>query len=184
MAIDTSTINIDFEVVRTKSCKFLKVLDLSHWANAQEDVAYISITTPGSTTPITFILKKGAINIFNAANLQLSDITDYSVLPAIPDGIYEISISECVNDPQAVTHYHLQDCLIRCALIKKLISIDLICEPCRKELLKEIQEIMLFLDGAQAQTDNCNVKKAMEYYRRAQTLLDRITDSSSPCSNC
>ena len=71
-------------------------------------------------------------------------------------------------------------------LSRKLLAVDLNCEPCKKDLLKEIQDIWLFLDAAQAQTDQCNPNKAMEYYRKAAVLLDRISDSgnSYPCNNC
>ena len=181
--IDTSVVHIEFEVLRTNSCKSLKILDLSNWANAQNDPAYIEITTPGSTKSVTHIFQKGRPNIFNVVNLNLSDVIDYSSLTALPDGMYKIIVSQCANDPLAVTQYHLQDCQLRCSIARKLIAVDLTCTPCRQELLKEIQEIMLFLDGAQAQTDRCNVNKAMEYYQRARTLLDRITDVNENC-NC
>lgn len=185
MAIDTSITNIDFEVLRTNTCKTLKVLDLSHWTSSDTYAAYISILTPGSTRPIIHIFQKDTINRFNTNNLELSDVTDYSTLGALPDGIYTITLQRCLDDTKIVTKYHLQDCQIRCQIARKLISVDLTCTPCRKELLKEIQDIMLFLDGAQAQTDLCNVNKAMEYYQRASTLLDRITDTNSTgCKNC
>lgn len=186
MALDTSVVNIDFEVLKTNTCKVLKVLDLSHWATAELEPAYISILTPGATVPVIHIFQKNAISKFNTNSLELSDVTDYSHLGLLPDGIYTITVQRCLDDVKSVTKYHLQDCQIRCQIARKLISVDLTCTPCRKELLKEIQDIMLFLDGAQAQTDLCNVNKAMEYYQRANTLLDRITDSSSTsrCTNC
>lgn len=184
MAIDTSVVRIDFEVARTNSCKSIKVLDLSHWASAQDDAAYIEILTPGSTKAVTHIFKKDKLNIFNVSNLNLSDIKDYSTLTSLPDGMYQITVLQCQNDPLAVTKYHLQDCQIRCQIARKLIAVDLTCEPCRVDLLKSIQEIMLFLEGAQAQTDVCNVNKAMEYYRRAQTLLERISDTNGSDCSC
>ena len=76
------------------------------------------------------------------ANLGLSDVKDYSSLTNLPDGIYTITIERCQDDPKATTKYHLQDCNIRCAIVKKLIAIDLICAPCRKELLEKIQDVL------------------------------------------
>lgn len=185
MAIDTSLIHIDFEVFKTNTCKVLKVLDLSNWASATEDAAYIEILTPGSTIPVTHIFQKNRLNIYNSNNLGLSDVTDYSLLAPLPDGIYTLTALQCQNDPLAKTRYHFQDCQIRCQVARKLIAVDLTCEPCRKELLKEIQDITLFLDAAQAHADVCNVKKAMELYRRASTALNRISDDTSGgCSNC
>lgn len=181
--IDTSFVHIDFEVLVTKSCKALKILDLSHWANSLNDGAYIEITTPGSTVPITHVFQKEGINIFNVVNLNLSDVVDYSSLTAIPDGMYKITVLQCAGDPGAKTQYHLQDCQLRCSITKKLISVDLTCDSCKDELLRNMQEILLFLDGAQAQTSKCNVNKAMEYYQRAVTLLDRITETKENC-NC
>lgn len=184
MALDTSAVNIDFEVLRTNSCKSLKILDLSHWANAQDDAAYIEITTPGQVNPVTHVFQKGKLNVYNTSNLNLSDVQDYSFLGALPDGIYKITLLQCQDDPLAVTKYHLQDCQIKCQVARKLIAIDLTCTPCRKELLSQIQDIMLFIEGAQAQTDKCNVNKAMEYYQRAVKLLDRITDTTDSGCNC
>lgn len=185
MAIDTSIINIDFEVLNTNTCKILKVLDISNWASAVDDAAYIEILTPGATTPVVHVFQKGKINIFNTNNLGLSDVSNYSYIGPLPDGIYTITVLQCQDDPLAVTKIHLQDCQIRCKVARKLISVDLTCDPCRKDLLKEIQDIMLFLDAAQAQADLCNVNKAMEYYSRASTLLSRISDSNNHnCNNC
>lgn len=186
MAIDTSVVHLDFEVLNTNTCKALKILDLAHWASAEDDAAYIQIVTPGQVTPVTHIFQKGKVNIFNTVNLNISGIVDYSSLGPLPDGMYKITLLQCENDPLAVTKYHLQDCQIRCRIARKLITVDLNCDPCRKGLLEEIQDIMLFLDGAQAQTDKCNVNKAMEYYRRAALLLERISDTpTNPgCLNC
>lgn len=160
-------------------------MDCSNWSIAEEDVAYISILTPGSITPVTNVFSKHQINQFNAINLGLTDASNYLNLPVLPDGIYEITVMRCQDDPKGVTKYHFRDCLIRCQLSRKLLALDLNCEPCKKELLKHIQDIWLFLDAAQAQADMCNANKAMEYYRRAATLLDRISDSgSSSCGDC
>lgn len=186
MAVDTTAVYIDFEVLKTNSCKSLKVLDMSNWSIAESDGAYISILTPGNTKPINHVFQKNQINSYNVVSLNLSDIVDYSSLTPLPDGIYTISLMRCLDDPNEVTKYWLQDCQIRCQVARKLISVDLICTPCRKELLKEIQDIILFLDAAQAQTDSCNVSKAMEYYRYASTLLERISESGSTtsCKTC
>ncbi len=186
MAIDTSVVNIDFDIIRTNSCKSIRVLDLSHWANAQDDAAYIEIVTPGNIKPVTHVFQKDTSNVFNNSNLNMSDVKDYSYLGALPDGMYKFTVLQCQDDPYAVSKYFLQDCVLKCKIARKLISVDLTCEPCRKELLRDIQEIMLFMDAAQAQADKCNVNKAMEYYRRALLLLDRITDNpdNAGCINC
>jgi len=178
-------VNIDFEVLKTKNCKILSVMDCSNWSLAEDTTAYISVLTPGSTIAVDNVFTKNQINNLTAVSLKLTDITSYSSLPALPDGVYEVTILRCQGDSKSVTKYHFQDCVIRCQLAKKLLAVDLNCEPCKKELLKEIQDIWLFLEAAQAQADQCNPNKAMEYYRKAATLLDRITDSSdSSCGSC
>lgn len=185
MAIDTTLVRLDFEVLKTNSCKSLKILDLSNWANAEADPAYIQITTPGQTKPVTHIFRKEKRNVFNSNNLNLSDVIDYSDLAPLPDGMYTITLLQCEDDPLAVTKYHFQDCIIRCQVARKLLAVDLSCNSCRTDLIKEIQDISLFLDAAQANADKCNVNKAMELYRRAQKALDRISDTdSSNCGDC
>lgn len=185
MAIDTSVVNINFEVIKSNTCKVLKVLDLSNWATFVDTPSYIQILTPGAANPVTHIFQKGKLNIFNSNNLGLSDVIDYSELAPLPDGIYTLTILQCEDDPNAVTKYFLQDCQIKCKIARKLISIDLSCAPCRKDIMNNIQDILMYLEGAQAQVDKCNVLKAMEYYQRAATLLDRISDSTTTeCTNC
>jgi hypothetical protein len=183
MAVDTSLVHIDFEFIRTNSCKSIKILDTSNWANAENDPSYVEITTPGRTQSVTHVFQKGRINIFNVVNLNLSDVVDYSSLTPLPDGMYKVTVLQCQDDPLAKTQYYLQDCQLRCNIARKLISVDLTCSPCRVSLLRELQEVMLFLEGAQAQTSKCNVNKAMEYYQRASTLLNRISDKNEKC-NC
>jgi hypothetical protein len=183
MAIDTSKILLDFEVYRTNSCKVLKLLDLSNWATAEADLAFVSILTPGSTVPAVLPFQKHKLNVFNTNNLGLSDVTDYSYLGPLPDGMYTITLLQCEGDPYAVTRYHLQDCQLRCQVNRKLIALDITCSPCRTELRNDVEEILFYLDVAQANSDACNINKAVECYQRAATLLDRISDNSG-CKNC
>ena len=196
MSIDTSVLNVDFEVLGcSTNCKVLKVVDLSNWGPTYGNPTYIDITTPGSTIAITNIFQKNQVNVFNTNNLNLSDVTDYSHLGNVPDGIYQICVRVCLgvdaqSPPQPIYNttcqYFLQDCLFRCQIARKLLSIDLTCQPCRTKLLEEIQEIQLYLDAAQAQIQNCNVNKASEYFQRAQVLLQRLKapGEAEGCKNC
>lgn len=183
MAIDTTLVRLDFDVLKSNNCKVLLIADGSNWANAQDDPAYIQVLTPGQTVPVTHVFRKDRLNRLNSNTLNLSDVIDYSDLAPLPDGIYTITLTQCENDPLARVKYHFQDCQIRCQLAQKLLSVDLTCNSCRKELLKEIQDISLLLDAAQANSDKCNPTKAMELYQRAQVILDRISDEPG-CANC
>lgn len=184
MAIDTSILNIDFDVLGcSTNCKHLQITDLSNWGPAILNPSYIDITTPGSTFPITVVFQKQVINHFNGNNLNLSDVGDYASLPNLPDGAYQLCVRVCMgvdadNNPvyKQVCKYWLQDCQIRCKLAQKLLAIDLACDVCKRDYLNEVLEIQLFLDAAQAQIDNCNVNKATEYYRKAAEELDRLKE--------
>lgn len=184
MALDTSVLNVDFEVLGcSTNCKSLKIVDLSNWGPAIMNPSYIDITTPGSTIPVTVLYQKQVINIFNTNNLNLSDVTDYSSLGTLPDGAYQICVRVCLGTNldgspiySTTCKYWLQDCQLRCAIARKILAIDLTCQPCRTEYLDDILEVQLFLDAAQAQIDNCNVNKAMEYYRRASLELERLQE--------
>lgn len=188
MAIDTSVLNIDFEVLGcSTNCKSLQIADTSNWGPAIMNPSYIDITTPGSTLPVTVLFQKQVINRFNGNNLNLSDVSDYSFLPNLPDGAYQICVRVCMgvdgqNNPvyETVCKYHLQECQIRCRLAQKLLAIDLSCDVCKRDYLNELLEVQLFLDAAQAQIDSCNVNKAMEYYRRAAQELERLKEPGEP----
>lgn len=194
MAIDTSVLNLDFEVLGcTTNCKVLKIADLSNWGPAALNPTYIDVTVPGATVPVTNLFFKNQINVLNTNNLQLSDVTDYSFLGNLPDGTYQICVRVCMGQTddlqpiyKSVCKYFLQDCQIRCAIARKLLAVDLTCQPCRVELLEKVLDIQLFLDAAHAQIDNCNVNKAMEYYRHASTLLERLSEpgNTKGCKNC
>lgn len=180
--IDTSVLNIDFEILGcSTNCKALKIVDLSNWGPAISNASYIDITTPGSTLAITNTFQKQIINVFNTNNLNLSDVQDYSSLGNLPDGAYQICVRVCMgNDPngmpqfEKVCKYFLQDCMLRCKIAKKIMAIDMSCEVCKQNWLDDILEAQLFLDGAHAQIDNCNVNKAMEYYMRATQIFERL----------
>lgn len=184
MAIDTSVLNMDFEVLGcSTNCKALKVVDLSNWGPAITNPAYMDITTPGSTLAVTVPYQKQVINYFNTNNLNLSDVQDYSSLGNLPDGAYKICLRVCMGvddagDPiyETVCKYWLQDCQLRCQINRKILAIDLTCHPCRTAYLDDILEVQLFLDAARAQIDNCNVNKAMEYYNRAALELERLQE--------
>ena len=187
MSIDTSVLRIDFDIINcSTNCKALQIVDLSNWGPASMTTSIISITPPGSPTAIDNIFQKEKVNVFNTNNLGLTGITDYSSLPVLPDGIYKICVSVCVGEETVqVCKYFLQDCEIKCKLSRKIISVDLNCSPCRSSLINELQDVDLFLDAAQAQVQNCNPNKAMEYYRKASQMLDRIsTVPKGPCTNC
>jgi len=188
MPIDTSVLNIDFDVNNcSTNCKVLQVMDLSNWGPAVTKTALIAITTPGSTVPIENIFQKEKVNVFNSNNLGLSDVDDYSSLAILPDGVYKICVRVCMSDGdvEEVCKYILVDCTIRCQVSRQIITVDLNCDPCKASLLKDLQDVVLFLDAAQAQISNCNANKAMEYYRKAAQMLSRISlNSDGPCTNC
>ena len=201
MALDTSTLRIDFDVLPSgTNCKVLKIVDLSNWASLISSPSFVDITTPGQTVPVSTTFYKGQINLLNSNNLQLSDVTDYSALANLPDGAYKICVKVCMGSIPSTTEpplpptpvfeevckWHLQDCQIKCKIARKLTSVDLTCQPCRKYLLEYLREINLYLAAAHAQIDDCNVNKAMEYYRRATELLERLNEpgSNNPCRNC
>lgn len=196
--IDTSVLNIDFEVIGcSTNCKSLKIVDLSNWGPAINNPVFINVTPPGANNAVSNVFYKKQVNVLNSNNLQYSDVTDYSFLPNLPDGVYQICLEVCMGSnpgPSGTTipvfnttcKYFLQDCQLRCAISRKLMSIDLTCQPCRVKLLEEIEDIQLFLDAAHAQIDNCNVNKAMEYFRHAQTELSRLQapGGNSGCGGC
>ena len=190
--IDTSVLNIDFDINHcSTNCKVLQIMDLSNWGPAINNLVLISITTPGSTVAIDNVFQKNKINIFNSNNLNLSDVEDYSTLSSLPDGVYQVCVKTCLDgSTNPVTYaqtckYFLVDCTIRCQVSRLLMSVDLNCNPCKEELLKPLQEVLLFLDAAQAQVNNCNSNKAMEYYNRDSILLKRISiNPQKPCTGC
>ena len=199
MALDTSRLSIDFEILRgSTNCKFLKIADLSNWGPAALSPSYIDITLPGNSIAVSLPFQKGVINLFQSNNLGLSNVNDPASLANLPDGAYKVCVKVCMGTDlsgaplyEEVCKYYLQDCQIRCKLNKKIIAVDLTCESCRRDYINNVLDIQLFLDAAQAQIEFCNVNKAMEFYRRAAEELERFNEPtqgrskySNSCPEC
>lgn len=86
-------VTIDFDIM-SNGVNTLMIADNSYWAYAETLASYVSVTTPGSATPITVSLNKNKVNTFNSHNLGLScfsgDCNEQFV--ELPDGIYTVKV--------------------------------------------------------------------------------------------
>lgn len=178
---DTKTfpkVDIKFEIIPSVDCRVLIIADLSNYAHLESSSVLIDITLPGYETPIELDFQPHQLNIFNANNLGLSNAQTSDALPNLPDGIYTITIKMCPYDVFSFTKNHLQNCQQLCAFKNQLIATDILCccdEKAEKAKIK-LSDISLLIEASQAHADRCNIRRAMEHYRKADELLNQLTD--------
>lgn len=178
MAVITAKPYLNFEIIPSNDCRIMMVADLSQYAHLENEPVVISVTLPGYTNPVDLPFEKGKLNILNAGNLGLSDAESADELPNLPDGIYKITLKTCPYDILNVTKDHLQNCQQLCDFKNKLIAVDLLCH-CDENAAKakaKLHDIILLIEASKAHAARCNVKRAMEHYRKADDLLKQLAD--------
>lgn len=171
------TIKIDFQVLESRNPQFLMVGDLSEWEYAENLPAYILITLPGSSNPITYSWKKDAINSFNSNNLGLSCLVECGEQKYVdlPDGIYTICLKSGFEEIEKV-HYYLKTDRFEVELSKVIIANGLEYDPQDKSFREYIFEVKWFLLEAQSRAHIGDFSGAQNYFTEAQKMLKKYKD--------
>lgn len=171
-------LQLNVEVVETCDCKTLSIMDTSYYPVTPEAPTLV-IEVPGFKQ-IQFPFEVGRVNIFNSYSLALSSKNTISSLLDLPDGLYTFTYSVCPNDQLYVVKYHLRTCKLEYKFAQNFAKTVNVCEVDSK-FMRELQKIEVLIEGAKANAKICNTDKAVELYKKAKELLDRL-DSS--CCNC
>lgn len=170
---------LELALVDYRSASTICIRDLSTYLTVPvaADVA-LQITPPGyPTVNVTFT--PGADNVYKCVDLGIAD-SDVDCCP-LPDGIYSVLYTTpgaAPSDPLVtLDQKFIKIDNIKCCYQKAFLKVDLDC-GCQtyeqKDYLQQLQRVKLYLDGSVAECNNGNYRAAYEYYKRADTMLDKI----------
>jgi hypothetical protein len=130
------------------------------------------ITPPGFPS-VSVTYTKSSINLYNSNNLNLTCVTDRSLLTPLPDGIWKV-----VQTINPVLDYMNEKTFIRVANLKyqfglAFLKTDMInCnDQVGIEKMKYLHQIESYIEGAIAASNQCNIVLAMNLYRMADKVL-------------
>jgi hypothetical protein len=171
-------LQLNVEVIENCDCKTLSILDTSYYPVTPESPTLV-IEVPGFKE-IQFPFQVGQVNIFNSYSLALSSSNTISSLLDLPDGLYTLTYSVCPNDELYTVKNHLRTCKLEYKFAQEFAKTVNVCDIDSK-FMKELQRIEVLIEGAKANAKVCNPEKAVELYKKAKELLDRL---NSNCCNC
>lgn len=171
---------LDFEVLPIKNPKVLAIFDTSDYMEVPKQ-PNLRITLPGYTKPIFLPFKKDSINKYNSNHLQAKK--DTLELFDLPDGIYKISYHIHPHDEEYVEKYHLQNAIFYRDYTQFLLSLEL--SECSmkndRDIKNSLFDVDLFMQTAQANVEEGNLKHANSYYKAATDLLSKLTKKLKGC---
>lgn len=179
--MEVKKINIDFEVIPTNNPKRLWITDCSDWSVAENKASIISITPPGSSTPINNTFVKHNLNVFHSVNLLLSCLAECKEqeYQDLPDGIYTIKLHSSYTDIDK-TRYFLKTDLTQLNLDQVYIKSGLEYDKNNKSFREDLQDIEFLLRTASAHARNSDVFKSNRDFKMAQELLYKYIS----CKDC
>jgi hypothetical protein len=175
------TLSLNIEPLEVCDCYTLSLLDTSHYVTTPENLR-LDITVPGFSLMRFEDISPNQVNIFNSYSLGLTNTNTYDTINELPDGIYEVTLAICPHDTLYETKYFLRTCKFEYRLSNFWAKVVSICDT-ETKIFKEIEKIEILLKGAKANAQICNTKKAVDLYRKADELLQRLEYADSGC-NC
>lgn len=163
---------LDFDILQQEDCRYMSIWDTSTYVE-RPDNPVLDITVPGYQNPIRLIFNPSEINILNSNLLNLSTAPSITLLPNLPDGVYEITYRICPLDELYITKKVLRTCEIDCKYLNAFAKWDTDCDGCENNR-KLLQEVFIYINSAKAHASLCNYNKAAEFLQKANTKLSNI----------
>jgi hypothetical protein len=137
------------------------------------------IEVPGFV-PVQFNFVAGQVNTYNSYSLGLSTINTVDSLIDLPDGLYMLTYSVSPNDQLFETKHYLRTCQIEYKFAQEFARTVNFCDI-DSRFMRDLQRIEVLIEGAKANAKVCNPQKAVDLYKKANELLQRL---NSNCCNC
>lgn len=172
--IGIDSYSIDFVVLETNNPKTITLLDQSRYLTDAEK-PLLSIIVPGFTGHVEIPYYPNTLITLTSDDVGLTEPTDYEDLADLPDGIYQITMKVCPYDELYSKKCHLKSTLLQCSYQKLLLGLDS-NSSCidNKKLKEEIIDIDILIQSAKAETNICNVEKAMFKYQAAVKKIENL----------
>lgn len=180
---------LKLSIIDLRDQSSLAIVDLSTYTTIPVGPTGLSmqITPPGYPT-INVPFNAGNVNVYKCSDLGITcPITECC---ALPDGIYDVkySVVPPINsDPLAfIEKTFIKVDQIKCKFQHAFLKVDLECNCGHDEesaLKRELRGIDLLIAGCVAEANDCNPEAAYRLYRKADSLLDKISCKFGlPCS--
>jgi len=171
-------LQLNVEPLETCDCKTLAILDTSYYPVTPTNPTLV-IEVPGFV-PVQFNFVAGQVNTYNSYSLGLSTINTVDSLIDLPDGLYMLTYSVSPNDQLFETKHYLRTCQIEYTFAQEFARTVNFCDI-DSRFMRDLQRIEVLIEGAKANAKVCNPQKAVDLYKKANELLQRL---NSNCCNC
>jgi hypothetical protein len=182
MSLSTNIPILDFLVLDSHDPKFLAIADISKIPDGFTVVSpTIEITPPSFPVTLhTHVISN--ISVFNTNTLNITCVEDYSLLPELSDGLWNVKITI-----SPAYKYFVEKSFFRVDSLmhkwqKALLSTDI--KNCDQSIKRDdklvLDDIYIFMQGAIAAANECDYNRAVQLYDLAKSLLDNF-NSKNEC---
>ena len=175
-----STPILDFNLIDTHDPLTIGIADTSVYPSTFTIVnPTLQITPPGFNL-VSLPYTKNTAVFLNSNQLNLTCVTDPSLLSILPDGIWTVSISVSPSITYNKTKTFLRTINLQQEFGKAFLKTNLTqcSQDVRVEQMKVIDEISYYIDAAVAAANQCNNVLAMNLYQTANTMLVNFVNAS------
>lgn len=177
---------LDIDIIDTHNNLTIGIADASTYdPNIPIANPSIEITPPGGFSKVTLPFSPKSINTINSNLVGITISCDYNSLRELPDGIWTFRYSIKPNLTSYVDRYYMRTAIIECKLqgllLKNLMN-DKLDSTKRDQNLKSILDAEILIEGSISAANRADIQTSLELYRKADKLLDIISDKN--CNNC
>lgn len=172
--MSSNTPILDFLVLDSHDPKFLAIADISKFPTGFIVVSPTIEITPPSFPATLHTHSVGNIAVFNTNTLNITCVENYSLLPELPDGLWNVKITV-----SPAYKYFVEKSFFRVDALmhkwqKALLSTDIKeCDQSTKRQDKlMLDDIYNFMQGAIAASNECDYHRAVQLYDLAKSLLE------------
>jgi len=170
---------LSFSVIDSKSCSTVAIFDTSYYNPLQEiKNPTLQVISPFDSVAVELRYYKNGVVILNSNTLKITNVLNNEDLVDLPDGMYTAKMSVCPDDQFYYEKSWFRTCQIQCKYKKALLKLDISeCSACfDKEKLAQLQRVNIYIQGVEANVENCNIVQAQKLYKAADKLLNNILD--------
>lgn len=185
MAYPQTSPILDFTVIDTHNPLTIAIADTSFYPTNFNIVNPTLEVTPPGFPELTTLFSPKSITTFNSNSLNITCVTDISMLANLPDGIWTVKLTISPPIQWFVERSFIRTEQIQQKLGKAFLKTDITqCNlDVRNEQMKVIDEISFYIQAAIAAANQCNNILAMNLYRTANTMLDNFLGGRCKGSN-
>lgn len=174
-------IELKFQVIDTQDPKLIMIVDNSKWRIIEELPAYIEVTVPGSSKPITLPFEKNSLQTYTSATLGMTCVQDCEIeLINLPDGVYEFCLKGGKNGERKAYKFFLKKDNIQEKLDKAWMKTGVEFNEDNEYRIRKLSYIKGLLDIASAFAREGNIGKAKEVFQLSSYKLSSYIE----CEDC